>query len=236
MEYGWRGRIGILYPAGGVPAEIEFHKKAPDGVAILTTRLPLENATYEALLKMADHIEESASVFSRAELDLIALCCTAGSFIQGMGYDKEIIRRLEDSLKVTAITTSTAVIDSLNFLQVKKVAVVTPYSDELNELEKHFLEDNGFEVTSIKGLGIIESIDIEKVRPEQMYRLAKNIFTEDVEAIFFSCAGLRVLEIIEPLENDLNRPVVTSNQATFWSALRKINVMEKIDGLGKIFS
>ena len=68
-----------------------------------------------------------------------------------------------------------------------------------------------------------------------MYRLAKEIFTEDADAIFISCTGISVLDIIEPLEKDLKRPVITSIQVSMWAALRKLNVNEKIEGRGKLF-
>ena len=99
------------------------------------------------------------------------------------------------------------------------------------------MEDSGFEITSIKGLPGIDPKDpsLQHVRPEQMYRLVKEIFSEEADTIFISCMGIRVIDIIEPLEMDLKRPVITSIQATIWAALRKINVEVKIEGLGKLF-
>jgi len=69
-----------------------------------------------------------------------------------------------------------------------------------------------------------------------MYRLAKEVFSEDVEGVFISCTGLHVDSIIELLEKDLKRPVITSNQVMLWDVLRRINVNEKIEGLGKLFT
>lgn len=235
MIYGWRGKIGLIYPAPGTAGEIEFHRMAPEGVAILTTRMPLEKVDAEGLIKMGDYTEQAASLLAQAKPDVIAFCCTTGSLVKGIGYDKEIIGRIGSHVGIAAITTATAVIDSLSTLKVKKVAVVTPYPEEVNQRERVFLEDSGFEITSIKGLGVLDPQKMQDVRHEQMYQLAKEIFTENADAMFISCTGISVLDIIEPLEEDLKRPVITSNQATMWAALRKINVEEKIDGLGKLF-
>jgi len=236
MIYGWRGKIGLIYPAPGLAGEIEFHRMAPEGVAILTTRMPLEKVTPEGLIKMGNYTEQAASLLAQAKPDVIAFCCTTGSLVKGIGYDKEIIDRIESHVGIAAITTATAVLDSLHALKVKKIAVATPYPDEVNQQEKVFMEDSGFEITSIKGLGVLDPQKMQDVRHEQMYQLAREIFTESADAIFISCTGISVLDIIEPLEENLKRPVVTSNQATMWAALRKINVGERIDGLGKLFN
>lgn len=233
MVYGWRGKIGLIYLAPGVPLEIEAHKMVPEGVAILTTRIPHKMATPEELMKLANYIEEASSLLAQAKPDLIVFGCTAGSFIRGIGYDKEIINKIESHVGIPAITTSTAAIDSLNALKVKKLAVATPYIDEVNQHERSFIEDSGFKITSIKGLGLLGNMAF--VENEQMYRLAKEVFTEDADALFISCTGLSVIGIIETLEEELKRPVVTSNQATIWAALRRINVRDKIKGFGTLF-
>ena len=77
---------------------------------------------------------------------------------------------------------------------------------------------------------------IPEVGSEQIYRLVREGFTEKADAIFISCTALSVIHIIETLEEDLKRPVITSNQATLWAALRKINVGETIDSLGTLFT
>jgi len=74
-----------------------------------------------------------------------------------------------------------------------------------------------------------------EVRYQQMYRLVREVFTEDVDGIFISCTGISVLEIIEMLEGDLKKPVITSNQVTLWASLRKMGVGGRIDGLGQLF-
>ena len=235
MVHGWRGKIGLVFPAPGMAPEVEFHKKVPEGVAVLTTRVPFEEVTIEGLIKMGSYVDEASSLLAQAKPDVIVFACTTGSLAKGVGYDKEIIDRIEQRTGIPATTTTTAVVDALNSLKVKRIAITTPYSDEVNQAEKAFLENSDFEVTSVKGLGFVEPLKMPDVRYEEIYRLVKDNFTEDAEAVFISCTGISVLEIIEPLEEDLRRPVVTSIQASLWAALRKIEVETRIDGLGKLF-
>ncbi|MBS7635542.1 maleate cis-trans isomerase, partial [Candidatus Bathyarchaeota archaeon] len=105
-----------------------------------------------------------------------------------------------------------------------------PYPEEINIKEKEFLEGNGFKVTRIEGLPSPMGISIH--RPEEAYRLARKVDSEENDGIFISCTNFRTLEIIEIL--DTGKPVVTSNQATFWKALRMIGVRAKIQGFGRL--
>ena len=156
--------------------------------------------------------------------------------MKGIGYDKEITDRIESRVGIPAITTSTAVMESFRTLGVEKVMVATPYDQELNQAVKTFIEDNGFQVATIRGLEADKRRWIPDIRHDEMYRLVRDIFTEDADAIFISCAGISVIDIIEPLETDLKRPTVTSIQATVWAALRRINVQEQIHGFGKLLT
>jgi len=233
---GWRGRIGLITVVSGSSTEAEFNRYVPEGVAVLTTRIPLGKITPEAHFEMVPYVEEAASLLVGAEVDVIVYADTAGSLMKGAGYDKEIIERLQGLTGLPVTTTSTGVVESLSTLNIRKIAVATPYPDDVNKAEKAFLEGSGFEVARIKGLGLLEPKQVPQVPPGEMYRLAKEVFSEDVEGVFISCTGLHVLNIIEILERDLNRPVFTSNQVTLWAALRKIHICKKIEGLGKLFS
>ena len=233
---GWRGRIGLITVVSGSSTEAEFNRYVPEGVAVLTTRIPLGGISLEALTEMRSHLDEAASLVIQAEVDVIVFACTAGSLVGGLGYDKEIIQALQSRTGVPVTTTSTGVVKALSALGIKKIAVATPYPDAVNQAEKAFLEDSGFEVARIKGLELLEPRLVPQVPPGEMYRLAKEVFSKDVEGVFISCTGLHVDSIIELVENDLQRPVITSNQAMLWDVLRKIGINEKIEGLGKVFT
>lgn len=236
MSYGQRGKIGVIAPAPGTATEMEFHKITPDGVAIITTRIPLTIANPENIAKLTDYAEEASVLLAQAEVDLIAFVCTAGSFIKGIGYDKEVTKRIEKRTGIPAITTTTSVIESLKTLKVTKLSLAAPYLNEVTEIEKVFLEDSGFKVTSVNTLNLRAAIKIAKVDSDEIYRLAKETVTEDAQALFISCTGLPVLPIIDAMEKEFKIPVVSSNQATIWAALRKIHIEDKIQGYGRLFS
>ena len=233
--YGWRGRIGLIVPSSNTTMEMELCSALPEGVSLHTARMPLRNVNEDELIKMSALAVESAKLLRDADVDIILYGCTSGSFVGGKDFEKELEAKIEGEVNIPVVTTSTAVIEALKILDVRDVLVITPYTDEINQREREFLEANDFEVLDIRGLGIEENTKIGRLEPYEAYRLAKATFMDEADAVFISCTNFRTFEIIEMLEDDLGIPVVTSNQASLWLTLRELDVMEKIPGLGRLF-
>jgi len=166
--------------------------------------------------------------------------CTTGSCIKGFGWDKECISKIERACGIPGLTTSTAVLEAFKALGTKKVAVLTPYPEETNQIEKKFLEDNGVEVTNIVGMDmsqfIKKGLQFEDAGQQFLYQHARRVDLNGADTFFLSCTGLTTMEIIQSLETDLGVPVITSHQATFWSALRHCEVGEKMPQFGKLMT
>ena len=232
--YGWRGRIGLIIPSSNTTMEPEFWMMAPEGVSVHTVRVPLRNVTEEELSRMHSYVKNASTLLSDANVDVIVFGCTSGSFIGGLGYDLKIIREIEEATNIPAVTTSTAVIESLRALNAKSIGLATPYIDEVTLKEKEFLEENGFRVLSFRGLGIKENTRIGSLGPETAYKIAKDTYVDGVDVLFISCTNFRTIEIIDDLESDLGVPVITSNQASMWAALRKLGIKEHYTMFGKL--
>lgn len=229
---GWRAKIGVIAPTIGIPLEQNFHRHVPEGVAVITTRILFDGPTPQSLLAMSELLEETAKVFKGTDVDLITFGCTSGSLIGGPQFDQECIRRIEKgSGGIPATTTSTALIRAFSLLGSKRIAVFTPYPDDTNEAEKHFLEHHGLDVLNITG--VRETGSIGELTPGYIYRKIKQVGIAAADTLFISCTGIEVLELIEPLEADYGVPVLTSNQVTLWGALRGTGVNEKLPGIGK---
>ena len=224
-------RIGMLYPSRGL-SEQEVQRVLPEGVSLHVTRIPMKEPTYEELFHLASSVEDAASLLADAGVDIIAFNCTLGSLIKGRGYDQEIIDRIGRVTGIPATTTTTAVVEGLKALGIEKLILITPYVDRMNEIEKAFLEDAGFQVLNWKGLGLIDSMhDIE---PSRWYELVKEMQEPLANGYFVSCAGIRVVDIIEQAETYLNKPLITSNQALAWHCLRKMGLQEPVQGFGRL--
>jgi len=121
----------------------------------------------------------------------------------------------------------------LKYLGLKSVAIASPYVERTNELLAKYLTKSGFKVVSKKGLGIQWSADL---LPENAYRLALDVNDDTADGILISCTNFRSLEVIEQLEKELGKPVVTSNTASLWKLLQLSGVKEKVKGAGQLFS
>ena len=141
---------------------------------------------------------------------------------------------VESSGGIPSITTSGSVVAALKAFDVKKIAVATPYIEEVNERGKNYLEENGFEVTNMIGLNLLYDRQIDSQPYETVYKLAKDVDTEDAEAVVILCTGLRSIGVLEHLEKDLGKPVISAIQATFWHALRSSGVKDSVKGYGSL--
>lgn len=236
--YGWRSRIGLMIPASNTTMESEFWRMAPEGVSVHVARMLLGKVSEEDLIKMEAHIEMAAKELATADVDVIAFGCTTGSLVKGKGYDQEISDKITAISGIQSVSTSTAVLDALRILQINHVVVVTPYTDHLNMLEKEFLEANGIHVAKIVGLDLLENTEIGCKEPYVPYRMLKALkpALAECDGVFISCTNFRTIEIIEMVEKELRKPVITSNQVTFAAALRKGGVnLDAVTGYGSLF-
>ncbi|MBS3970566.1 MAG: Asp/Glu racemase, partial [Clostridia bacterium] len=201
--------------------------------SIHTTRVELKTVDVKGVTEIAAASIEAARLLATAPLNVIVLGCTSGSFINGSEYDKNLIRSMEEVTNgIPCTTTASAVSKALDKLKVNKLAVVTPYVEEINLRAIKYLQEKGFKVLNLAGLGLIEDYDINRQDLETVYNLAKSTDVENADGIFIACTGIRSIPIIKTLEKDLNKPVISAIQATFWDCLRLSGVHEKISGYG----
>lgn len=241
--YGWRGRIGVLLPSGITVIEGDFHHMMPEGVSChyhrydFTGGLPGdEKDVLERVNQAKDYIGEATKIITHVRPSLIIMTGTATSFIGGVGYDRELIQLMNKaSGGIQATTTSTSVIVALKRLGVKKISLASPYVEGAARKAAEFVEGHGIKIVDSRWLGKAGP-DIPNTSEQEIYQLANQVDTPESEAVFISCTDFNVLKLIRHLEMDLKKPVVTSNQATFWNALRLMGVNDKISGYGKLFS
>lgn len=238
-QLGWKALLGVIHPSGSPQAGADFKKLAPEGVDAVIGWVPIhKNESTEEMMKLSDHVVEIAgSGFFRRVPDVLLWCCTAGSFLKGAGFDLQLIDGMKKVSGVQqATTTSTAIIAAFKELGVKKLAMCTPYPRSANELEKKFIEAHGIELTRCEGFEFVDFNDMQKAKPHDYYEFGKLCDTPDADAVFISCTGIDVLEVIEPLEKTLGKPVITSNQASYWHAFKLARVWEPVPGYGTLMN
>lgn len=239
LTYGPRARLGLIVPPTNTVNEAEWHRMLPAGVTFHTHRMKLhtDSATPEGAKRLLADLEGVFALLGQCSPDLIAYACTAGSMttpVQALPDD--LTRRTA----IQALTTAASIIGALRALEVKRLSVATPYAQALNEHEAHFLADHGFEVARLIGLGIgaggpHEYPRIARTPLDAVDAHARAAFVPGSDALLITCTDFPTLPLIEKLEHDLGVPVVTSNQATLWAALRAAGVRDSVPGGGRLF-
>ena len=231
-----RANLGFILLSTDLACEIDTYRMAPKGVGVSFTRLYTDDYTTNETL--AKHIDQMADAASRIQPeikpDVISYCCTSGSIV--IGEDKVCAEIRRGAPYATAMTLVSGVVAALNQLEAKKIVIGTPYLDEINIVEKNFFENKGFDVLDIQGLNLGNGIEFGKITSDYIKDFALSIDQKEAEVIFLSCSGIRSLDIIEEVEATTGKPVITSNQAQMWYALRTAGVNDKLSGFGRIFN
>jgi maleate isomerase len=212
--------IGVVAPYD-FALDRELWRWVPDDVSLYLTRMPY--VPLAATVEMAIHISEPAMV-ARGAIDVLAVsplvtayACTSGSFIGGLAGEAALVAAMEDAGAPAAVTTSGALLIALRHLGITRIATVTPYTEDLTEGLDTYLAEAGVEVVASAGLGLRS--EIWTVPYETTSDLVRDTDTRDAEAVFVSCTNLPTYDVIAKLEAELDKPVLTANQVTIWSAL-----------------
>jgi len=230
-----RARLGFILMSTDLAAEQDFFDMVPDGVAVHITRLKTDDyTTNETLARHIDHMADAASRLQPdTRPDIVSYSCTSGSIVIGEDRIFAEIRKGAPWAKPMCIVTG--VLDALHELGAKRIVVGTPYLDEINTAEAEFLTARGLDVLDIQGLNLTTGIEFGRVTPAYWKAFAQEIDRPDADAIFLSCGGIRSLEVAQEIEDITGKPVVTSNQAQFWSCLRRAGIDDRIEGFGQLF-
>ena len=233
-----RKRIGIILPSVNNVLESDLADIVPEGYTYHTTRMPIISTgmTLQSLRDMNESIEDCADLLSHCGMDVLAYGCTSGSFMEGPGYDQKIISLIESTSGLPAIATAAASAEAMHFLGLKKISIVTPYPDEVNQTIPAFFEGNGFDVISItgRGFGVTKADDIWRDPPDTIAQFAIQHCAPEADGLFMSCTSWNAFSVADQVEQAIGRPVVTSNQATIWATFRKLGYMQGLSGYGKL--
>jgi maleate isomerase len=236
-SYGNKGRIGVVVTSSGLNSEPELYTHLPEGFSLHTARMCLSNGIVEEenLKQMSENISRPVDLLSTADLDIIAFTCTTGSLVGGQGYAQSIENKITRRSGLPSVATAASVIRAFNELNIDTVAITTPYSENLNELEKKYVENEGLEVVNISGLGLESDSDIGNLTGKMAYEEAISVNHNEADAVFISCTGYPTLNVITNIEDKLNKPIISSTQATIWNILDKLDCDYSKLNYGKLF-
>jgi len=208
------------------------------GVRFEGRSVGLKTMTPEGYDQVLERIAPTARALAGAGAEAIVLMGTSLSFYRGAGYNRELTRRMEDSSGRPAVTMSTAVCEALRSVGARRLAVATAYDAEVDRRLQVFLQDEGFNVRVIRGLGVEQVEDITSVTREGLLKFSAAVYrsADSADALLISCGGLHTLDLLVPLEARCGVPVVSSLPHALWAGVRLLGTSGRVAGYGRVLA
>ena len=238
MKMGVRkGNIGFLVPAGNRVILPEMYRMAPEGFGFFETRLMVsgDQISRESNFAMIENIQRGMQEMQTARVDVCVFACTVSSFLKGRKWDHDFREKWQDSSDFQVTTTVLSLIESLLHLSAHKIAVATPWHKEANAAARNYMEGCGFEVVSISSHPL-NRFEVNDMQPEDTHRFAREADSSEAECLCIFATDLPSAEILQKLEDELEKPIISSNSAILWNSLKLLNIRHKIKGFGRLLA
>ena len=237
MAIGSVARIGLVVLASDYTIENEFQQVfTQPGVDVFHARIAnAPNITPETLAAMGPSITETASrLLPGDQLDVLAYGCTSASMVLGPEQVNQLLLNAKPEAMVT--NPASAAFAAFKALGARRIAVLTPYRRDVNEIVRQGLKSGGYEVVVFGSFNeemdpVVASID------DQSLKSAIRTITEgrDVDAVFVSCTSIRLMHVVAAVEREIDLPVTSSNHAMAWHCLRMAGVADPVSDLGRLY-
>jgi maleate isomerase len=212
-----RKRIAVLIPSSNTVLEADLHRELPtEKFVVLTSRMYLTETTRQSELAMIEkHAPRGATDLGTAYPHLFVFGCTSAGSLFGLDFDREICKRFGDLAGCPAIGVISSVDRALALANAQRVAVLTPYNEDLTKAVAGSVESGGREVVIAKGLGIEKNFDLAGVDPDGIVDFVVKSLAgvAPFDSIFVSCTNFRAFEARDALKRRFGVPIVTSNSA-----------------------
>jgi len=228
-------RIGALVPSSNTTIEPELYGALPAGITLHCARLYLTRIDPESIHRTQEELERESRSLASADVDVILLGATAPSFLHGAGYDRQIVGRITAATGKPATTTSTAMLAALAAFGVRRIALGSAYDTTVNDIAASFLEANGVQVVRRECLGYVDNLAVGRLPLETAVDMGHRVDDPSADAVLLACTNWRSLAAIERLEADLNKPVISTTQASLWAVLRMVEFQARLPGFGSLF-
>ncbi len=208
-------RVGLIVPSSNTVMEPDFHRQIGAAAIVSTTRILLEDVTREAEIRMLeDDLPHAVKRIGTTAPDVVVFGCTSAGALGKLSHDDAIARMIEEKAGARAVTVLRAVLVRLAALHPSKVAVFTPYIEDLTNSIARSLDEAGYPAIKAAGMGIKANLEIGRVTPAEIVRFVESQLSGiDPDCVFLSCTNWRAIETIDSLQKKLGIPIVSSNQA-----------------------
>jgi maleate isomerase len=249
---GWdaQWRIGLLTPHADVGPESEFRAMAPPDIGVHAARVPFgamaAGGVMDRTIPLAPvrafaeppHVDDAVALFASAPVQAIAFGFTSSAYVLGATAEENMIKRLRARAgRLPVVTPTAAAVTALGNFGVQRVALVHPpwFDAELNGLGLDYFLAAGFDVVFAEPAGLPS--DQRMISPGDLFGWVRKNVPTSAEAVMIGGNGFRAVGVIDALEAELDRPVLTANQVLLWAALAASGAdPAAVEGYGRLFT
>ena len=228
--------IGLISPNLSENTLVDVYKILPEGIRIEGRALNIVKYTDDEFHRAEQAFSDLVLDLAQRPLDFLMVTGELFLSYKGPGSDRQILDLVKKITPVPASTVLTAVVRACQALGLKRVVMATPFPEDQDERLVRFLAHDGIEVVAFRGLGCPNSEVIWNLPPETGYNLAAALLRKhpNVDGVYMPCNKWRIVSVVDRIENESNKPVVTNTQAWVWEALRTMGIKNLIPGYGKL--
>jgi maleate isomerase len=230
----WRGMVGIIKPTKGSGSLVELIKMLPDGIGVIPLFNNVRHGKIEEFQAAIPAYEEKIAELAEDKVDLIHPAGTPPFMLLGYKGETEIIAKWEKRFGIPIFTSGTNQVAAMKALKIKKFVGIGYDFDDTSIVARYFT-DAGFEVLALDKLpGPWE--EVGRLSSKDIYSQARNLFLKhrDADGIYFQGGKLRIVDIIEPLEQDLGVPVIHPGATQCWEIQKRLRVRQPQKGYGRL--
>ena len=233
---GWKARIGYLSPSV-FETPSDWDLILPKGFTIVASGLNVQAHTDAEFNKAIDALSSGLEIFAAEECDAILMGGITLGTQRGYGTEQEIVAKLSRQIGLPISTAMSATVEALKFLQVRTTVIATAYKKSINQAVKKYYEDGGLEVADIEGLEVSKPVDQVKLPEYASYKMARNLFQRHPTVDSLLIQGRwRSVAYVQDLEDDTQKPVVSSTAASLWWVMQTLGIKARITGYGKLLN
>ena len=208
-------RVGLIVPSSNTVMEPDFHRQLGSEATVSTTRIFLETVTREAEIRMLEEdLPKGAELIRTTAPDIVVFGCTSAGSLGTLAHDQAIAGTIEKLAQARTVTVLHSVLARLRSIGPRRLAVFTPYIEDLTSSIAACLTEAGFPPIKSAGMGIWSNVQIGSVTPAEIIEFVESqIGPSAPDCLFLSCTNWHAIDAIQPLNRKLGIPVVSSNQA-----------------------
>ena len=227
--------FGVLIPSTNTTVEIEC-RLLPAAYQAHVGRLMTSTPGRTFSPSRDDDIDYQSRLLGTAKVELMILAQTSASLF-AEDYDEVVTRRMSAGAGVPAITSAQAVGRAVRALGAQRIAIVSPYSEEVNQrAARYFSAKHGIEAVALEGFGASDSYAIGQLDPENARDAFGRIDRPEIEVFVVPGGNFPTMTAIAAWEQEFAKPVVTTNQASFWAMLRAFKTGDRLPTFGRLLA